>query len=95
MCSGIQENGKLPAVGSYVALNAMKSFIQPLTQAGVSCLHPDTKVSLAEGGYKRIADIQIGDTVIGCDMTGATAPVKVTNVFHNGIQPVYRTVSVT
>jgi hypothetical protein len=27
MCSGIQENGKLPAVGSYVALNAMKSFI--------------------------------------------------------------------
>ena len=42
-----------------------------------------------------MADIQIGDTVIGCDMTGATTPVKVTNVFHNGIQPVYRTVSVT
>lgn len=39
MCSGIQETGKLPAIGSYVALNAMKTFIQPLTQSGLSSKH--------------------------------------------------------
>lgn len=39
LCSGIQENGKLPVIGSYVAMNAAKTFIQPLTQAGISSKH--------------------------------------------------------
>lgn len=95
MCSGIQQDGKLPAIGSYVALNSMKSFIQPLTQAGVSCLHPDTVVSMANGTEKPIKDIQVNDLVIGCDKSGKTTPAKVNFVFHNGVQPVYRTVAVT
>ena len=39
LCSGIQENGKLPVIGSYVAMNAAKTFIQPLTQNGISSKH--------------------------------------------------------
>ena len=89
-CAGIQENGKLPAIGSYVALNSVKSFIEPLTQAGISCLHPDTKVALADGTEKRIQDIQVGDIVYGCDKEGNRTPVKVTRKFLNGIQPMYK-----
>lgn len=39
LCSGIQQNGKLPVIGSYVAMNAAKTFIQPLTQSGISSKH--------------------------------------------------------
>lgn len=39
LCSGIQQTGKLPVIGSYVALNAVKTFIQPLTQSGISSKH--------------------------------------------------------
>ena len=38
-CAGIQQNGKFPAIGSYVALNSVKSFVEPLTQAGISSKH--------------------------------------------------------
>ena len=89
-CAGIQENGKFPAIGSYVALNSVKSFIEPLTQAGISCLHPDTLVALADGNKKYIKDILIGDTVWGCDTQGNRKPVKVTHTFRNGIQPMYK-----
>lgn len=89
LCSGIQENGKLPVIGSYVAMNAAKTFIQPLTQAGISCLHPGTKVRMADWSIKKIKDIEVGDMVIGVSTQGVCRPVKVTNVFHNGVQPLY------
>ena len=38
-CAGIQQNGKFPAIGTYVALNSVKSFVEPLTQAGISSKH--------------------------------------------------------
>lgn len=89
-CAGIQENGKFPAIGSYVALNSVKSFIQPLTQAGISCLHPDTLVALPNGKAQYMKYIQIGDTVWGCDTEGNRRPVKVTRTYRNGIQPMYK-----
>lgn len=89
LCSGIQQNGKFPAIGSYVALNASKTFIQPLTQAGISCLHPGTPVRMADWSIKAIKDVNVGDCVIGVSVTGQTRPVKVVNKFDNGIQPVY------
>lgn len=92
LCSGLQQSGELPAVGSYVALNAAKSFTEPLTQAGISCLHPGTPVRMADWSVKPIRDIKIGDMVMGSDMQGNCRPVKVTHVFDNGLQPMYRTV---
>lgn len=89
MCSGIQQTGKLPVIGSYVALNAVKTFIQPLTQSGISCLHPGTPVRMADWSIKSIKDVKVGDQVIGVSTQGQIRPVKVTNTFNNGIQPVY------
>ena len=90
LCAGIQQNGKLPPIGSYVALNATKTFMEPLTQAGISCLHPGTKVRMADWSIKSIKDIKVGDMVIGSDTQGNCRPVKVNHVFHNGIQPVWK-----
>lgn len=89
LCSGIQENGKLPAIGSYVALNAAKTYVQPLTQAGISCLHPGTPVRMADWSIKPIKDIKVGDKVIGVSKEGHTRQVEVLNTFDNGIQPLY------
>lgn len=88
-CAGIQQNGKLPVIGSYVALNAVKSFVQPLTQVGISCLHPDTPVRMSYGSIKALKQIKVGDTVIGVSKDGVSKSVKVTHTFNNGIQPVY------
>lgn len=38
-CSGLDENQKFPAVGSYVALNASKAFTEPLTQSQIGKKH--------------------------------------------------------
>lgn len=38
-CAGLQEKGKFPAVGEYLALTAAKSFSEPLTQAAVGSKH--------------------------------------------------------
>ena len=86
-CAGIQENGKFPAIGSYVALNSVKSFVEPLTQ----CLHPDTRVRMADWSVKAIKDINIGDMVLGCDKEGHAKPVKVLNTYRNGLKPMYQT----
>lgn len=38
-CNGLGENGKFPAVGEYVPLNAARSFVEPVTQGGISSKH--------------------------------------------------------
>ena len=60
-CAGIQENGKFPAIGSYVALNSVKSFIQPLTQSGISSKHGS-----GMGGVRN-EDVQGSDQPTGFD----------------------------
>ena len=87
-CAGIQQDGKFPAIGSYVALNAVKSFIEPLTQSGISCLEQNTKVRMADWSVKAIKDIKVGDMVLGCNQQGYYRPTKVTHVFDNGQQEV-------
>lgn len=89
-CSGLNENGKFPRVGEYVALNASKSFAEPLTQSSVGCLHPDTEVQMADGTVKLLRDIVVGDLVLGADDLGKTFPVVVSRVYHSGIRRVYR-----
>lgn len=38
-CNGLGENGKFPAIGEYVPLNAARSFVEPVTQGGISSKH--------------------------------------------------------
>ena len=56
---------------------------------GSGCLAAGTRVLMANGTYKNIENIQIGDKVI--NMNGD--PVKVTNVFSTGIKNVNRVVN--
>lgn len=94
-CAGKQADGKFPIVGDYLALTAAKAFSEPLTQAAVGCLHPDTRVRMADGTVKPMRDIRVGDYVLGADEDGHTFPAEVTFVFDKGIVPMYKTVYAT
>ena len=56
-----------------------------------ACLHGDSLVSMSDGSYKKIKDIKIGDKVVSYNETKRSLPInKVTNVWNQGIKPVYR-----
>lgn len=86
-CNGLSETGKFPGVGSYVALNSARTFIEKITQTGISCLAPDTQVRMGDGSLKAIKDIQPGDMVMGVEADGTLKPAAVKWVFDNGTQP--------
>lgn len=90
VCSGIREKGTLPPVGEQVGVVSSRALSEPITQAGLKCLHPDTPVRMADGSVTPIKDILIGDMVMGADIRGNAAPTMVINVFDNGIQPMYQ-----
>ena len=84
-CAGVHESGTLPEVGDVIGLNDINSFMLDATQAAISCLHPDTKVRMADLTVKKICDIKVGDTVIGVNKdTHKQEPVHVINVFNHG-----------
>jgi len=92
-CCGLQGDGRFPGKGDYIALNAARSFTEKITQAGISCLHEDTLVRMADNSAKPIKEISVGDRVFGVDIeTMQRMPADVLHVFRNGIQPVYATV---
>ena len=88
-CAGIQNTGKFPAVGEYLALTAAKSFSEPLTQAAVGCLSPHTEVLMGDKTTKLLKDIKVGDIVMGADRLGNREPAEVTNVWDKGVVPMY------
>lgn len=90
-CNGLGENGKFPAIGEYVPLNAARSFVEPVTQGGISCLHPGTPVRMADWSIKALHDVQVGDWVMGVHMDGTYEPALVTRTFDQGIVPMYLT----
>lgn len=89
-CNGLGENGKFPGIGEYVSLNAARSYVEPVTQMGISCLHPDTLVRMWDWSVKPIKDIAVGDIVVGVDMQGHASPTKVTHVYNHGDMPMQR-----
>lgn len=38
-CNGLAESGRFPGIGEYVSLTAARSFVEPITQAGISSKH--------------------------------------------------------
>ena len=88
--AGVREFGRRPAAGEFVGINAVQSFTEKLTQTAISCLHPGTRVRMWDGSVKKLRDIKVGDWVRGSDKHTNAAPAKVTQVFHQGIQPVYK-----
>lgn len=86
-CSGLGENGKFPGIGEYVPMNAARTFVEVITQAGVGCLAPDTKVRMLNGKSKKIKDIKEGDQVLGVDWYGKVTAATVTRVYNHGPKP--------
>ena len=89
-CNGLGENGKFPGTGEYVALNSARTFVEKVTQAGISCLHQDTLVRMGDWSVKAIKDISPGEEVLGFTHEHGTFPCTVKRIFHNGMQPMYR-----
>lgn len=84
--AGMRERGGLPPLGDYIGLAGSQSVSEKLTQSGL-CLAAGTLVRMADDTVKTIELIQVGDRVLGSDITGRTFPVCVTAVFDNGVRP--------
>ena len=88
--AGVREFGRRPAAGEFVGISAVQSFTEKLTQTAISCLHPGTRVRMWDGSVKKLRDIKVGDELLGSDKNGRLGKTTVKNVFHQGVQPVYR-----
>lgn len=87
--AGYREKGGLAPRGDMVGLAGSQAISEPVTQGQISskhCLKRGTMVRMADWTVKAIEDIVVGDTVLGADRTGMTFPVRVVNVFDNGLR---------
>jgi DNA-directed RNA polymerase subunit beta' len=48
-CAGVREGGSFPEIGDQVGINAVRSFIEPLTQGAISSKHIGVEVAAAQG----------------------------------------------
>lgn len=55
-----------------------------------ACLMEGTLVRMSDGTDKEIEKIKVGDEVIGCTIDGKLKPTKVSKVFYQGKQSVYK-----
>ena len=60
-----------------------------VAQGGYGCLTAQCRVRMADMSTKSIADVVVGDMVLGADKTGRTFPVRVTATFDNGLREAY------
>lgn len=78
---GRREKGLAP-VGDYVGIAAVQAL----------CLAAGTRVRMADGSEKPIEMIQVGDMVLGCDLTGTLRPVRVLAAQYSGLKECVRAV---
>lgn len=91
---GVRERGIISPIGESLGLTAASALGEPLSQAGLSskhCLSYVTEIRMADYSIKRICEIEPGDFVFGSDQEGNIRPVKVLNVFDNGMRDCYLT----
>jgi hypothetical protein len=55
-----------------------------LTEKIHGCLYYQTRINMADGTYKNIIDVKIGDYVLGVDQGGKIIPTEVKSTFNNG-----------
>lgn len=88
-CIGRFYNGsKMPKVGDSIGLLASSTVGEPITQMAL-CLSEHTLVRMADGSTKCIKDIVPGEYVLGADVEANTFPVKVVNLYDQGLQEVH------
>ena len=88
---GVREKGLLPGRGEQVGLQAAQALSEPISQ-GQLCLAEKTLVRMADCSVKPIEEIVPGDYVFGSDTNGNLRPVKVLNVYNNGLKDCVETV---
>lgn len=87
-CVGRFYNGsKMPKIGDSIGLLASSTVGEPITQMAL-CLSEHTLVRMADGSTKCIKDIVPGEYVLGADVKANTFPVKVVNLYDQGLQEV-------
>lgn len=89
-CVGKLYNQELPKIGQAVGITAAQALSEPITQGGLSCLAAGTYVRMADMSVRKIEEIQPGEWVLGADVNARTFPVKVLNLWDQGLQPVER-----
>lgn len=89
LCAGRREKGKLPEINDFIGLSAAAPLGEVLSQGMLNCLQEDTEVLMSDWSVKKIKDIKVGDFVMGSTKKGILTPTKVTNVWNQGLQPVY------
>lgn len=55
-----------------------------------TCLLETTLVRMADGSEKQIKDVAVGDMVVGADKAGTTFPTRVSRIYDQGLQDVWR-----
>lgn len=78
-CAGVREKGKLPEVGEYVGVNAVRSFIEPLTQAQISSKHLSGSASDL---LKKMSGFKLVDTYF---QMPKHSPFKATQAWRDGM----------
>lgn len=81
------KGGKLPKIGDSIGAAVSTSASEPVTQMAL-CLSEHTFVRMADGSTKYIKDIVPGEYVLGADVKANTFPVKVVNLYDQGLQEV-------
>lgn len=66
------------------------SALRSVSRWGRRCLTGDQPVLMWDGSSKRIKDMGLGDLVVSYDKKRNLVPGKVSGVYENGIQPVYK-----
>lgn len=51
------------------------------------CFTGNTRITMADGTWKYIKDIKVGDLILSCTADGRVVPKRVCNVFNNGLKP--------
>lgn len=50
------------------------------------CFTSSCRVSMADGTYKKINQVKVGDYVLSCSPNGVVQPKRVSNIFYNGLK---------
>jgi len=82
---GVRDYGNIASVNENVGVQAAGAVSEPMTQTMI-CLAEGTRVRMADWTTKAIEEVSVGDYVLGADISGRTFPVRVLNVFDNGLR---------
>jgi len=94
-CVGIREGGKFPEIGYHIGLNAASALAEQIAQSSLNvkhCIFYRSNILCADWSVKELKDVRVGDMIMGCGIDGHMRPVRVLNVFDNGLRECYRTV---